>query len=108
MVRLQRRQVPLMKEVVIRIASGVGAVKREAIQKLAEQMKLRVLNPKKFVPRVPKPKGKKGEKKQEETKKEEPKIAEARKEEPKQAAAPTAKPAEAKKEEKPSAAPQKQ
>ena len=47
-----------LKEVVIRIASGVGAVKREAIQKLAEQMKLRVLNPKKFVPRVPKPKGK--------------------------------------------------
>ena len=50
--------------VVIRIASGVGAVKREAIQKLAESMKLKVLNPRKFVLRVPKPKeAKKGEQK---------------------------------------------
>jgi hypothetical protein len=67
----------------------VGAVKREAIQKLAESMKLHVLNPRKFVPKVPKPKGKKGEKKAEmavsEAKKEEPKP-EVKKEEPKAAA----------------------
>ena len=84
-----------LKEVVVRIASGVGAVKREAIQKLAAAMKLRVLNPRKFVPRVPKPKGKKGEKK-----------AEEKKEEAKPAAAPS-KPAEAKEEPK-QAAPPKQ
>lgn len=61
------------KDVVIRIAAGVGAVKREAIQKLAESMKLKVLNPRKFVARVPKPKdAKKGEKK------EQPKQAETK------------------------------
>jgi hypothetical protein len=45
-----------MKGVVVRIASGVGAVKREAIQKAAEAMKLRVLNARKFVPKVKKEK----------------------------------------------------
>lgn len=77
-----------VKDVVVRIASGVGAVKREAIQKLAEQMKLRVLNPRKFVPKVPKPK--KGEKKAEEKKedtKTAPAKAEVKKEEPKPDAA---------------------
>ncbi len=113
-----------LKGVVIRIASGVGAVKREAIQKLAETMKLRVLNPRKFVPKVPKPKGKKDEKRQEakkdeqkatqaqgapsanqsEAKKEEPKPVEAKKEEkPAQSQAPPTKAAE-----KPPAAPPKQ
>ncbi len=52
--------------VVVRIASGVGALKREAIQKLAGQMKLRVVNPKKLVPKAPK---------QKEKKKDEPKAA---------------------------------
>lgn len=64
-------------DVVIRIASGVGAFKREAIQKLAQSMKLRVLNPKKFVPKVPKPK----ETKKGEQKKEQPKAVEPKKEE---------------------------
>ncbi len=45
-----------MKGVAVRIASGVGAVKREAIQKAAESMKLRVLNARKFVPKVKKEK----------------------------------------------------
>ena len=70
-----------LKGVAIRVASGVGAVKREAIQKLAGSMKLDVLNPRKFVPRVPKPKGKKGEKKEEQ------KVPEA-KEEPAEQAPP--------------------
>lgn len=69
-------------EVVIRIASGVGAVKREAIQKLAETMKLKVVNPRKFVPRVAKPKvdakgkpiEKKGQQKGTEAKKDAPKA----------------------------------
>ena len=78
-----------LKGVAIRVASGVGAVKREAIQKLAESMKLDILNPRKFIPRVPKPKGKKGEKKAEmavsEAKKEEPKP-DVKKEAPKAAA----------------------
>jgi large subunit ribosomal protein L32e len=34
------------KKTVVRIASGVGVVKRVAIQAKAEQMKIRVLNPK--------------------------------------------------------------
>jgi len=74
-----------VKDVVVRIASGVGAVKREAIQKLAEQMKLRILNPRKFVPKVPKPKkgDKKSEEKKEEAKKEQPKVAPAKTEEKK-------------------------
>ena len=72
------------KNVVIRVAAGVGAVKREAIQKLAETMKLRVVNPRKFVPRLPKPKldskGKPIEAKKEQ---QQPKAVEAKKEEPK-------------------------
>jgi large subunit ribosomal protein L32e len=97
--------------VVVRIASGVGALKRQAIQKIAEQMKLRVVNPKKFVPKVPKQKEKKDEKK-----KEEPKAAaqSASAAEAKQAAAQqpsekpaSAPPAAAKKDEK-SASPAKQ
>ncbi|MCX6772344.1 MAG: 50S ribosomal protein L32e [Candidatus Micrarchaeota archaeon] len=68
------------KNVVIRVAAGVGAMKREAIQKLAETMKLKVVNPRKFVPRVAKPKvdakGKPVEAKKEETKKAETKKTE--------------------------------
>lgn len=76
------------KEVVVRIASGVGAVKREAIQRLAETMKLKILNPKKFVARVPKPK----ETKKGDAKKEQPRQEEQKKEEPKKET-PAAKPA---------------
>lgn len=82
-----------LKGVVVRISSGVGAVKREAIQKLAEQMKLRVVNPRKFVPRVAKPKKAKGQPQEQakpEAKKQEPSAQAAKKEEQK---------AEAKKEE---------
>lgn len=67
------------KGVVVRIAAGVGAVKREAIQKLAEGMKLKVVNPKKFVLRVPKPKADSKGKAIE--KNEQPKSGEAKKEE---------------------------
>ena len=67
------------KNVVIRIAAGVGAVKREAIQKLAEAMKLKVVNSRKFVPRVAKPKVDSKGKPIQEAKKEEPKKEEVKK-----------------------------
>ncbi|VVB99120.1 50S ribosomal protein L32e [uncultured archaeon] len=90
------------KNVVIRIASGVGAVKREAIQKLAEQMKLKVVNARKFVPRVAKPKEQKKGAQKEQPKAAVPAAAQAakpaattdvKKEAPK--TAPAAKPASA-------------
>lgn len=40
-----------LKDSLIRIASGVGRLKREAIQKLAASKGLHVLNPKKFEPK---------------------------------------------------------
>jgi large subunit ribosomal protein L32e len=40
-----------LKDIVIRIASGVGRLKREAIQKLAASKGLHVANPKKFEPK---------------------------------------------------------
>lgn len=69
-----------LKEVVVRIAGGVGRVKREAIIKLCEAAKIHVVNKSKLYPAKKPKEAKKGEKadvkKAEEQKKEEPKKAE--------------------------------
>lgn len=66
-----------LKNVIVRIASGVGRVKRELIIRLAEAAKLPIANKaKKYAPKVPKEK-KKGDEKKGEQKKAEEKKAEA-------------------------------
>ncbi|MEM2138375.1 MAG: eL32 family ribosomal protein [Candidatus Anstonellaceae archaeon] len=66
-------QLANLKDVVVRIAGGVGRKKREEIIKLAESMKLRVVNKaKKYAPKIIK-------EKKVETKKEEPKKIEEKK-----------------------------
>jgi large subunit ribosomal protein L32e len=76
-----------LKEVAVRIASGVGRRKREEIIRLAESMKLPVLNKsKKYPVKVAKVEAKKGGKKEgkkEEKKAEAPRAAEAKAEEKK-------------------------
>jgi large subunit ribosomal protein L32e len=69
-----------LKNVVVRIAGGVGRVKREEIIKLAESMKLRVVNKaKKYAPKIAK-------EKKVDAKKEEPKkVGEKKAEAPKTA-----------------------
>ncbi len=70
-----------LKEVVVRIAGGVGRKKREEIIRIAESMKLRVVNKaKKYAPKVVKVKkeGKKNEAKKPDEKKVEAKPAEAK------------------------------
>ena len=88
-----------LKGVMVRIASGVGRLKREAIIRLAEAAKLRVANKAKKYPPRPEKKEKKDEKKKtaEPAKKEE----EGKKSEPakEEAKAETNKPAEAAKKE---------
>jgi len=81
-------QLSNLKDVVVRIAGGVGRKKREEIIKLAESMKLRVVNKaKKYAPKIIKEK--KVETKKEEPKKvEAPKASEPKKAEEKKAEAP--------------------
>ncbi|MCX8175071.1 MAG: 50S ribosomal protein L32e [Candidatus Micrarchaeota archaeon] len=79
-----------LKGVAVRIASGVGALKRDSIQKLAEKMGLVILNPKKFIPRLPKPKDKKAEQKKEEHSKVQQKKSEEAAEEAKASQMPKA------------------
>jgi large subunit ribosomal protein L32e len=80
-------QLSNLKDVVIRIAGGVGRKKREDIIKLAESMKLHVVNKaKKYAPKIIKVK--KDEKKKEEPKKAEATKSDVKKEEPTKVEAP--------------------
>jgi len=80
-----------LKDIVIRIASGVGRLKREAIQKLAASKGLHVANPKKFEPKQKRMEKKERKKLAEQARKgEAPKPAPAEQPKAEQQAAPTA------------------